>query len=349
MRYLIYDGGNALQLPWSTQTSGRVGDYQVLYAEHHKRRTLEIEKHIDTQSYAWNGFSAGISGESDDKPIDLASGDELATHIFGRGALMDYIVFHVKREGSGTIMPFIEQDDGTRIDVIGLDGNPLTVDLAVVGHTYGMVPFPESDTPAPALLADDDEDAGGTTSVDVVIPEQTVTATVPAQTATASVAAASVDVDVPAQTVSVSLAVTDADGNPAGTADGDVEVATQAITVDVPAQDVDVPVAEQDVDVVIPSQTVTIQVPRGASAAGGGAGKPAPYITTDNGIVGFTFTAEQDDDGADMAFDTCVGIYMSVKDFWDEHECSCAPAPCDTEYPPAICAPNKKPSGSSGS
>lgn len=276
MRYLIHDGGNLLQLPWSVQTSGRVGNYRVNYAEHHKRRTLEIEKHIDTQSYVWNGFDFSINGEADDKPIVLATGDELATHIFGTGTLIDYIVFHVKRAGSGTITPFIEQDDGTRLAVVAVDGSDLKIDLSQTGHYYGVVPAQAS--------------GDGTTTVDATVPAVTIKG--------------------------VTIQVKDASGA-AGTATGDVEV---------------------------PEHTVKVNVPRGV-----GSGKPMPYMTTDNGVIGFAFTAEKDGDDKDMAFDTCMGIYMAVKDFWDEHECECAPAPCETEYPDAVCAPNKKPSGSKGS
>lgn len=287
MRYLIHDGGNLLQLPWSVQTSGRVGNYRVNYAEHHKRRTLEIEKHIDTQSYVWNGFDFSINGEADDKPIVLATGDELATHIFGTGTLIDYIVFHVKRAGSGTITPFIEQDDGTRLAVTAVDGSNLTIDLSQTGHYYGVVPA-QASTPATGSAATPAADTGaagdGVTSVTVTIPEQTVTNSA-------------------------------LDGG----------------------------------SITIPAQEVTVNVPLGAAAEGAGSGKPMPYMTTDNGVIGFAFTAEKDDDDKDMAFDTCLGIYMAIKDFWDEHECECAPAPCETEYPDAICAPNKKPSGSTGS
>lgn len=287
MRYLIHDGGNLLQLPWSVQTSGRVGNYRVNYAEHHKRRTLEIEKHIDTQSYVWNGFDFSINGEADDKPIVLATGDELATHIFGTGTLIDYIVFHVKRAGSGTITPFIEQDDGTRLAVTAVDGSNLTIDLSQTGHYYGVVPA-QASTPATGSAATPAADTGaagdGVTSVTVTIPEQTVTNSA-------------------------------LDGG----------------------------------SITIPAQEVTVNVPLGAAAEGAGSGKPMPYMTTDNGVIGFAFTAEKDDDDKDMAFDTCLGIYMAIKDFWDEHECECAPAPCETVYPDAICAPNKKPSGSTGS
>ena len=285
MRYLIHDGGNLLQLPWSVQTSGRVGNYRVNYAEHHKRRTLEIEKHIDTQSYVWNGFDFSINGEADDKPIVLVTGDELATHIFGTGTLIDYIVFHVKRAGSGTITPFIEQDDGTRLAVTAVDGSNLTIDLSQTGHYYGVVP---------------------------------------AQPATPGTG-----------TVAVTPAVD------AGAAGDGVVTVKAVMTLS---------------DFVVDGQTITgvtatgdVNVPLGAAAEGAGSGKPMPYMTTDNGVIGFAFTAEKDDDDKDMAFDTCLGIYMAIKDFWDEHECECAPAPCDTEYPDAICAPNKKPSGSTGS
>lgn len=287
MRYLIHDGGNLLQLPWSVQTSGRVGNYRVNYAEHHKRRTLEIEKHIDTQSYVWNGFDFSINGEADDKPIVLVTGDELATHIFGTGTLIDYIVFHVKRAGSGTITPFIEQDDGTRLAVTAVDGSNLTIDLSQTGHYYGVVPA-QASTPATGSAA-----------------------TPAADTGAAGDGVTSVKVTIPAQTVSNSAL----DGG----------------------------------SITIPAQEVTVNVPLGAAAEGAGSGKPMPYMTTDNGVIGFAFTAEKDDDDKDMAFDTCLGIYMAIKDFWDEHECECAPAPCETEYPDAICAPNKKPSGSTGS
>lgn len=293
MRYLIHDGGNLLALPWTVQTSGRVGNYQVLYAEHHKRRTLEIEKHIDTQGFAWRGFDFGISGEADDKPLNLETNDELVTHIFGRGALLDYIVFHVKREGVGTIKPFIEQDDGTRIAVIDTTGAALTIDLSKTGHYFGMVPAQASGaagTGGTKAASESGAAGDGTTTVKVTVPAITVT--------------------------NVSFEVKDTAGAAAGTATGSV---------------------------VVPSREVEVNVPRGAAAEGAGAGKPVPYMTTDNGVIGFTFTAEKDDDGKDMAFDTCMGIYMAVKDFWDEHECECAPAPCETEYPDAVCAPNKKP------
>lgn len=300
MRYLIHDGGNLLQLPWSVQTSGRVGNYRVNYAEHHKRRTLEIEKHIDTQSYVWNGFDFSINGEADDKPIVLATGDELATHIFGTGTLIDYIVFHVKRAGSGTITPFIEQDDGTRLAVTAVDGSDLKIDLSQTGHYYGVVPAQASGA------------AGGTGGTKAA-----------GETGSAGDGTTTVDATVPAVTIKgVTFQVKDASGAAAGTATGDVEV---------------------------PERTVKVNVPRGAAAEGAGSGKPMPYMTTDNGVIGFAFTAEKDGDDKDMAFDTCMGIYMAVKDFWDEHECECAPAPCETEYPDAVCAPNKKPSGSNGS
>lgn len=284
MRYLIHDGGNLLQLPWSVQTSGRVGDYQVLYAEHHKRRTLEIEKHIDTQSYAWNGFDFSINGEADDKPLVLASNDELVTHIFGRGALLDYVVFHVKREGSGTIAPFIEQDDGTRIAVVAPNGSALTIDLSKTGHYYGVVPAQSGEAAAGAAATAKDAGAAGDGVVTVMVT-------------------------IPAQTIKNS------------TLDGG--------------------------QLIVPQQVVNVDVPMGAAAEGAGFGKPAPFMTTDNGVIGFTFTAEKDDDSEDMAFDTCMGIYMAVKDFWDEHDCECAPAPCETNYPPAVCAPNKKPKAKS--
>lgn len=281
MRYLIHDGGNKLQLPWSVQTSGRVGNYRVNYAEHHKRRTLEIEKHIDTQSYVWNGFDYSIHGESDDKPIVLASGDELVTHLIGAGTLIDYVVFHVKREGSGTIEPFIELDDGSRFPVLNTSGSQLTIDLSETGHYYGVVP-------APAAV-------------------QVVSAVSLDETAVAAAAADGVT-SVP---VTLTLADFKVDGK-----------TVSGVTA-----------------------TGTVDVPRGASAEGAGNGLPAPLLAEDNGVLGFAFTAEKDDDSKDMAFDTCIGIYLSLKDFWDEHQCECAPAPCETEYPDAVCAPNKKPAG----
>lgn len=299
MRYLIHDGGNLLQLPWSVQTSGRVGDYRVNYAEHHKRRTLEIEKHIDTQSSVWNGFDFAINGEAADKPIVLVTGDELATHIFGTGSLIDYIVFHVKRAGSGTIEPFIEQDDGTRLAVTAVDGSNLKIDLSKTGHYYGMVPAQATGaagTGGTKATGETGAAGDGTTTVTAIVPSVTIS--------------------------NVTFAVQNAAGTAAGTATGDV---------------------------VVPQRTVSVDVPRGAAAEGAGAGKPVPFMTTDNGVIGFAFTAKKDDAGVDMAFDTCMGIYMAVKDFWDEHECECAPAPCETKYPDAVCAPHKKPSGSTSS
>lgn len=322
MRYNIFDGGNALQLPYNVITSGRVGDYRVAYAEHHKRRTLEIEKHIDTQSYAWNGFDFSLHGESDDKPITLADNDEMATHIFGAGTLFDYVVFHVKRPGSGTIRPFIEQDDGVKISVVGVSGEALAIDLSVPGHYYGLVPA-QVEAAEPKVVVQkarknkrdaDDEEAptAGATVVKVTVPGQTVEG---------------VAVVVPSQTIAIAAAsVTDDKGVVVGTIPAhNVVTAEQTVLVDVTTAD----------------EELEIAVPRGPAAEGAGAGASVPYMTSDNGVLGFTFTAALDDDEEEMAFDACMGIYMAIKDFWDEHECECAPAPCVTEYPDATCAPNK--------
>ena len=68
MRYLIYDGGNLLSLPWELTQSAQIGDYYVIPTEHQKRRSIELEKHIDTASRNWTGHYDGLFNESD-KPL----------------------------------------------------------------------------------------------------------------------------------------------------------------------------------------------------------------------------------------------------------------------------------------
>ncbi|PHM35929.1 hypothetical protein [Xenorhabdus innexi] len=92
--------------------------------------------------------------------------------------------------------------------------------------------------------------------------------------------------------------------------------------------------------VTVPSQTVTIQIPRGASADGTGSGLPVPVLTTTNGYLVNTFTAGKDKTTKEaLPFDACVGIYADITEFFDEHPCNCAPAPCETVFPDPECQP----------
>lgn len=273
MRYNIFDGGNLLQHPWEVATSGKVGNARVNYAEHHKRRTLEIEKHIDTQSRIWMGQYDGLNAESD-KPIVLVNGDELGTHLFGKGSMIDYVVFHVKRPGAGTIKPFIEYDN-TRALLRDPSGQFLEIDLSKTGHYIGMIWY---EPPSAAGV-----DPAATSRIPIQIP---------------SVTASNVVMNV----------------NGGGTATGSVTMPSYTVYADVPSASI------------LPPSYM----------------KPLPLMTESNGVIGFTFTAALDGDGKPMPFDTCVGIYMAVKDFWNEHECECAPQPCETEYPDPLCTVNPR-------
>lgn len=87
----------------------------------------------------------------------------------------------------------------------------------------------------------------------------------------------------------------------------------------------------------VPQQTVKVEVPRGAAAEGTGAGLPVPLLTTTNGFLVNTFTAAKDGNKDTLPFDACIGVYLDLTEFFDEHPCNCAPTPCETEFPDPEC------------
>lgn len=270
MQYHLFDGGDGLAYPGNTTQSRFSGNYVPLPAEHHKRRTISLEKHIDTASREWRGNYGGLEGQGD-RPLSIIDEDEFSTHLVGAGWLLHQVAVHVKRAGVGTIAARVVLDDGTTVPVIGADGAPFEVDLAQVGHHLGLVGDPG------------EVDGGGST-----------TAAVEAQ-----------EVTIPAQTITV-------DGN----------------DVTIPAQTVTVP--GQDAPVVIP----------GSAAAGQSA-----TILASSGYLVWTYAGEviDEDEGETSIMDGCFGIYLTLTDYVDEHECECAPIPCDTEFPDPECVVHRTP------
>ncbi|MFU6981751.1 hypothetical protein ACM75Z_30230 [Pseudomonas aeruginosa] len=306
MRYLIYDGGNLLSLPWELTQSAQIGDYYVIPTEHQKRRSIELEKHIDTASRNWTGHYDGLFNESD-KPLIIENNDEVGTHLVGRGWLLKHVVLHVKSQGVGSVKPFYETKSGVRTVVTGPDGQPLVVDLSKPGHYIGFIP---------AGVPDDDGDPE-TPNAPVVVP-----ITIPAS---------SVQVVVPAQTVTIE------DG--AGATVGTGTVAEQTITAPVPEQTVNVNITDSI-----------------AVAAAAGISAPLPLLTQENGFLGFVYEgtnlAGEGEDPVMSTLEGCFGTYLALEDYVDEHRCECAPKPCDSDFPPALCdgdyLPSQVSSGSNG-
>lgn len=138
------------------------------------------------------------------------------------------------------------------------------------------------------------------------VPEQDGTTT---STAAARAAATTtVDVVIPSQKITVN-----------DLKDGDSKAVTGTVT--------------------IPQQTVKVAIPLGAAAAGSGYAAPVPVLAKGNGYLVNTFTAAEDGDKEKLDFDACVGIYVDVTEFFDEHACNCAPKPCETTFPDPECMP----------
>lgn len=146
MRYNLFDGGNFLRRPEDQMLSGYSETYDVEPAGHHKVRYAVLEQHWDTQGRDWRGNWEGL-GEKRDQVI-VADGDELVSHLLGAGWLIQRIVFHVKRAGSGTFKPVVEllmyDESGNSIDrekiiVVDASGSDLAIDLSKPGFYAGLV------------------------------------------------------------------------------------------------------------------------------------------------------------------------------------------------------------------
>src|SRR5699024_6311515 len=276
MQYHLFDGGDGLAYPGNTTQSRFSGNYVPLPAEHHKRRTISLEKHLDTASREWRGNYGGLEGQGD-RPLSIINEDEFSTHLVGAGWLLHQVAVHVKRAGMGTITARVLLDDGTEVPVLGADGAPFAVDLSEVGHHLGIVGDPGED--------DDDEDGEGGGSTTAEVEPQTVT--------------------IPAQTI---------------TGDGNAVVS--------PAQ-----------DITGPGQSVPCAVP-GSAASGQNS-----TVLASSGYLVWTYEGEviDEDEGETSIMDGCFGVYLTLTDYVDEHECECAPVPCDTEFPDPECVVHRTP------
>ena len=144
---------------------------------------------------------------------------------------------------------------------------------------------------------------------------------------------------VPAQ-AATTRATTGAKGKAAGQT-----AAVTTVTVEVPSQQITVSDLKDSEGnavtgtVTVPAQEIDVEVPLGAAATGDGYALPAPVLSKGNGYLLNTFTAAENADKEDLEFDACVGIYVDITEFYDEHACNCAPKPCETTFPDPECMP----------
>ncbi|MDC9589833.1 hypothetical protein PSI23_11115 [Xenorhabdus sp. XENO-10] len=213
-RFGLFDGGNVLRRIDDTLFSTFNDVLPVQPAGHQKKRNHQLEKHIDTQDFAYTG-AYEVPGLSEKSDFKMPDGAEIATHLLGTGWLINAVVYHVKRVGAGTLTPFVELSvyeaktgkvtGADKLNVVDGEGKPLVVDLAKPGFYLGYVPttsnLPDPRTKLPNEMSVE-LDTANTTPVDVVIPEQQIqvsnltttdgktvigTITVPSQTVTIQV------------------------------------------------------------------------------------------------------------------------------------------------------------------
>lgn len=292
MRYNLFDGGDYLRRPEDQLQSGYSETYNVEPAIHHKERNVQIEQHWDTQGRAWRGNYEGL-GEKGAQLAHLATGDELVSHLIGAGWQLKAVAYHVKRAGSGTLTPKVEllsfdangeRQDNVQYGVVDATGAALVIDLSKPGFYVGLVPMPATSESTGAAAEGTDAGAAGDGVTTITVPEKTISG--------------------------VTFQVTGTDGQPAGTASGDV---------------------------VVPAYN--INVPLGAAAEGAGFAAPVPLLTQDNGYLLNVVTQAENEDEEAMPLDMCVGIYLDLVNFLDENPCDCAPTPCETTYPDPNCMP----------
>lgn len=187
--YFLFDGGDQLRKIDDYILSKWSEEGLLEPAIHQKERNIVLRAFLDSDSFRFRGAYEGL-GET--KDFRVVGGDEIATHQVGAGWVVNEVVYHVKRAGTGVLKPRLRQfqyteTDGvyTRADdkvtaLVGDDGEELVIDLSKPGWYRGRALSAPASSEVKVVSGVSDKKNGDglvtsvtATSTNVIVPDPT--------------------------------------------------------------------------------------------------------------------------------------------------------------------------------